>query len=82
MTNGTVARSTGATGETMLTLTYNKGQSLTIAVSPQTPVVAYAPADLSVIRNGAKVFVTAERDGDRLTAVRIAVGKDGLTPSM
>ena len=82
MTNGTVAKSTAAGGEQMLTLSYGNGETKTVAVSPQTPIVAYEPADQSVIRPGAKVFVTAERDGDKLTAVRAAVGKDGVTPSM
>ncbi|GJE59553.1 metal ABC transporter permease [Methylobacterium trifolii] len=82
MTNGTVARSAGASGDRMLTLTYDNGQSKVIAVSPQTPVVAYEPADRSAIRSGAKVFVIAERDGGTLTAVRAIVGKDGVTPPM
>ena len=82
MTNGTVARSATGTGETMLTLSYDKGQSLTVAVSPQTPIVSYEPADLTIVRTGSKAFVTAERVGDTLTAMRVAVGKDGLTPSM
>jgi hypothetical protein len=82
MTNGTVSKSSAANGEQTLTLTYGNGESKTVAVSPQTPIVAYEPADQSAIRPGAKVFVTAERDGDKLTAVRAAVGKDGLTPSM
>lgn len=82
MTNGTVAKSTAASGEQTLTLTYDNGQSKTVAVSPQTPIVAYEAADQSVIRPGSKIFVTAERAGDKLTAVRAAVGKDGVTPSM
>lgn len=82
MTNGTVSKSSAANGEQMLTLTYGNGESKTVAVSPQTSIVAYEPADPSVIRAGAKVFVTAERDGDKLTALRTAVGKDGVTPPM
>jgi hypothetical protein len=82
MTNGTVSRSSAASGEQMLTLTYSDGQSKMVAVSPQTPIVAYEPADQSIIRPGAKVFVTAEQDGDKLTAIRAAVGKDGVTPPM
>jgi hypothetical protein len=82
MTNGTVSKSSAANGEQMLTLTYGDGQSKTIAVSPQTPIVAYEPADQSAIRPGAKVFVTAARDGDKLTAIRANVGKDGVTPPM
>ena len=82
MTNGTVSSSSAAGGAQTLTLTYGDGQSKTVAVSPQTSIVAYEPADQSALRPGAKVFVTAERDGDRLTAVRAAVGKDGVTPPM
>ncbi|MGH1592227.1 metal ABC transporter permease [Methylobacterium phyllosphaerae] len=82
MTNGTVSKNSAANGEQMLTLTYGNGESKTVAVSPRTPIVSYEPADQSAIRPGAKVFVTAERDGDKLTAVRAAVGKDGVTPPM
>ncbi|MCJ2067902.1 DUF5666 domain-containing protein [Methylobacterium sp. J-030] len=82
MTNGTVSRTGAADGAQTLTLTYDNGQSKTVAVSPQTPIMAYEPADQSALRPGAKVFVTAERDGGRLTAVRAAVGKDGVTPPM
>lgn len=82
MTNGTVARSTGTGGDQMLTLAYNNGQSKTIAVSPQTPIVSYEPTDQSALRDGAKVFGIIEHDGDRLTAVRVMIGKDGITPPM
>ena len=82
VTNGTVSRSSAANGEQMLTLTYGDGEAKTVAVLPQTPIVAYEPADQSAIRPGAKVFVTAERHGDTLTALRANVGKDGVTPPM
>ncbi len=82
MTNGTVSKSSAAGGEQTLTLTYDNGQTKTVAVSPQTPIVAYELADPSAIRAGAKIFVTAERDGDKLTAIRAAVGRDGVTPPM
>ncbi|WP_010682976.1 hypothetical protein [Methylobacterium mesophilicum] len=82
MTNGTVSRSSAANGAQMLTLTYGNGESKTVAVMPQTPIVAYEPADRSVIRAGSKIFVIAARDGDKLTALRASVGKDGVTPPM
>ena len=81
MTNGTVSKA-GTGGEKTLTLTYGNGESRTIAVAPQTQIVAYEPADRSMLRNGAKIFALAQRDGDTLTAVRVAVGKDGVTPPM
>lgn len=80
MTNGTVASRTGAGGEATLAVTYGKDQSLTILVPSQAPIVAYEPADRAIVQAGGKIFLTAERDGDKLTAVRVAVGKDGLTP--
>ena len=80
MTNGTVASRAGAGGATTLVVTYGKDQSLTIRVPPQTPIVAYEPADRAIVQAGGKVFLTAERDGATLTALRIAVGKDGLVP--
>ena len=82
MTNGTVFKSSAANGEQSLTLTYDNGQSKMVMVSPQTPIVAYEPADQSAILPGAKIFITAERDGDKLTAVRAAGGKDGATPAL
>jgi len=80
MTNGTVASSGRAGDATTLVVTYDKDRSLTILVPPQAPIVAYEPADRSIVQAGGKVFITAERDGNGLTAVRISVGKDGLTP--
>lgn len=81
MTNGTVARSTGAAGERTLTVTYKEG-SQTVVVPPQAPVVTFEPADKAVLKPGAKAFVTAAREGGAISARRVAVGKDGLTPPM
>ncbi|WP_375454369.1 metal ABC transporter permease [uncultured Methylobacterium sp.] len=81
MTNGTVAGSTGAGGARTLTVTYKDGAQ-TVLVPPQAPVVAFEPADRSVLKPGAKAFVTAARDGATVSARRVAVGKDGLTPPM
>ncbi|WP_139307794.1 hypothetical protein [Methylobacterium sp. 275MFSha3.1] len=39
-------------------------------MSPETPIVAYEPVDPSAIHPDAKAFVTAERDGGKLTARR------------
>ena len=85
MTNGTVEKSVGAGGERTLTVTYGKGGeagSKTIAVPPQAPIVAFEPADKGIAQTGSKVFAVGARDGDKLTARFIAVGKDGLTPPM
>jgi hypothetical protein len=87
MTNGTVAGGPGisggaaAGGGRTITVTY-QGRSLAVSVPPGTPVVALEPADRMVLVPGAKVFASAIRDGDRLEARSVSVGKDGLTPPM
>ncbi|KMO43733.1 hypothetical protein VQ03_06550 [Methylobacterium tarhaniae] len=81
MTNGTVAGGSSVGGGRTLTVSY-KGQSLAVAVRPGTPIVMLEPADRTVLVPGAKVFASAVRDGERLDARSISVGKDGLTPPM
>lgn len=81
MTNGTVASSSDAGGEKMLTITYGKDQ-LKVAVPPQAPIVTFEAADKSILTPGAKAFVVAAREGGKLSAKRVAVGKDGITPPM
>ena len=82
MTNGTV-KASGGGSERMLTVDYGKGQSIRILVPAQAPVVTFEPANASALSAGAKAFVVAARgDDDKLTARRVAVGKDGLTPPM
>ena len=81
MTNGTVSGSATASGARTLTVTYKDGAQ-TVVVLPETPVVTLEPADKMVLKPGAKAFVTAARDGTALSARRVAVGKDGLTPPM
>lgn len=84
MTNATVTGNTasGASGERTLTVTYDKDGSKTIVVPPKAPIVAFEKSDKSVLTPGGKVFVVAAKDGDKLTAKLVAVGKDGLTPPM
>jgi hypothetical protein len=82
MTNATVSSVATAVEGESLTLTY-KGGTQTILVKPGTPIVTFAPGQQSDAKVGAKVIVaaTARADGG-LTAGRILVGKDGLTPPM
>lgn len=82
MTNATVATVAAAPDGQTLTLKYKDGQQ-TIKVRPGTPIVTFAPGDRADARPGAKVFVGATRGADGgLTAARLLVGKDGLTPPM
>ena len=83
MTNATVASSTAASGgERTLTVTYDKDGSKTIVVPPKAPIVAFEPADKSILTPGGKIFVVAAKDGGKLEGKLVAVGKDGLTPPM
>ena len=82
MTNGTVKSGTAAGGGKTLTVTFSGDKSLEIVVPPSAPIVALEPADMSVLKPGAKVFLAAAVDGEKLDAKRVMVGKDGVTPPM
>jgi len=81
MTNGTVGDVVVSSGRT-LKVGYNGGEK-TIIVPPDTPIVVYEPGSRTLLVKGAHVIVFAtEGPGEGLTAVRVAVGKDGLVPPM
>jgi hypothetical protein len=82
MTNGTVKAEASKDGFRTLTVDYGSGQSSTILVPPTAPVVTFEPATRAALSKGAKVFVVATKNEGGLTATRVAVGKDGLTPPM
>ena len=82
MTNGTVAGSAAADGRRTLTVTYGKDGSQTVVVPPSVPVVTFEPADPSIMKPGARAFVTAANEDGTLSARRVAVGRDGLRPPM
>jgi hypothetical protein len=82
MTNATVATVASANDGQTLTLQY-QGGTQTIKVKPGTPIVTFAPGDRADAKVGAKVFLGAAKAADgSLTATRLLVGKDGLTPPM
>ena len=75
----TVTRSEG----NALVLKYKDGEK-TIVVPENTPIVRAVPADKSELKAGAKIFIAAairSADGS-LTAQRVTVGLNGLTPPM
>jgi len=82
MTNGTIAKSSDASGQKTITVSYDKEGSKTIVVPPQAPIVAFEPADKTILTKGGKIFVVAAKDGAKLEGKLVAVGKDGLTPPM
>jgi hypothetical protein len=93
MTNGTVGVSANATGTvgsdvaktgggTTLTIKYKEGEKK-IDVTPETPIVMYAPGSKDELKLGAAIYITAatkEADGT-LSASRINVGR-GVVPPM
>jgi hypothetical protein len=82
MTNATVATVAAAGDGQTLTLKYKDGTQ-DIRVKPGIPIVTFAPGDRADVKVGAKVFLGAAKGADGgLTATRILVGKDGLTPPM
>jgi hypothetical protein len=77
-----VAKSTSSGEDKILTVTYEKDQSKTIAVPPKAPIVAFETADKTILKPGAKIFVIAAKDGGKLDGKFVAIGKDGLRPPM
>jgi hypothetical protein len=82
MTNATVAQTVAGNDGQTLTIKYKDGEKK-VVVSPDTPVVTYAPADKSELKPGAKVIAFVKKLPDGMFETnRISVGRDGLTPPM
>ena len=82
MTNATVADLASQPSGRVMTLRYKDGEKK-VLVPEGVPVVTFAPADASMLKSGAHVFVSATKQPDgSLTAARVLVGKDGLVPPM
>lgn len=83
MTNATVADTVSSVNGRVLKLAYKDGEK-SILVPAEAPIVTFAPADKSLLKPGAHVFIpaTTKQPDGTLTAARVLVGKDGLTPPM
>ena len=86
MTNGAVesikAVKVDKVDANTITIKLDSGEK-TIVVTPDTPIVTYAPADPSAIVKGARVNIRATKNPDgSYTAAGVNVGKDGLIPPM
>jgi hypothetical protein len=82
MTNAAVAGVAAAPAGRTLKLAY-KGQESEIVVGPDAPVVTFQPADASLLKPGATVFLIAQKQPDgTLTAARVTAEKDGVKPPM
>ena len=82
MTNATVGDVAVQADGRVLTLKL-KGKLLKVTVPPNVPVVTFQPSDTTILIPGAKVFIPAQVAADgSMTAERVLVGKDGMTPPM
>ena len=82
MTNATVSGISGAPQGQTLKVTYKGGES-EIVVAPNTPIVAFAPGDASLLKPGAAIITAASKQPDgSLTASRVTAEKDGVKPPM
>jgi Domain of unknown function (DUF5666) len=82
MTNATVSGITSAPQGQVLKVTYKGGES-EITVTPNAPIVTFAPGDASLLKPGAAVIVFALKKPDgTLTASRVTAEKDGVKPPM
>jgi hypothetical protein len=81
MTNAAVAETVKQVDGQMLTLKYKEGQQ-TFTVTPETPIVSFAPGEKSELKPGAVIFISGATKGDdgSLSAARVAVGRDVPPP--
>ena len=83
MTNATVAETVAGTDGQKILVKYKDGEK-NIVVPPDTPIVTFVAGDKSELKPGARIIIfsaTRKEDGT-LEAVRVNVGRDGITPPM
>lgn len=82
MTNATVAEVVNVSNDRILKLKHKDGET-EIDVSPDTPIVTFAPGDAGLLKPGAAVFVPALKKSDgSITAGRVIAEKNGVKPPM
>ena len=82
MTNATVATLADTPKGREMSLTF-KGGTNKVIVPKGAPVVTFEPGDKAMLTKGAKIFAVTQKQADgTLTAARVNVGKNGLTPPM
>lgn len=83
MTNATVAETVAGVDGQNIMVKYKDGEKK-IIVPTDAPIVTYVPGDKAELKPGAKIFIVAAQkqpDGT-LSAARVNVGRDGMTPPM
>jgi hypothetical protein len=80
MTNATVGTVSRAGNGGVIHVTYKDGQS-EFTIDPDVPILAYVPADRSLLKPGAAVVATATKQPDgSLRTSRITAEKKGVKP--
>ena len=80
MTNATFEGAAQAPNGNEITLNYKTGTVKALVV-PGTAMSRAAPGARTDLKPGETVFVAARAEGDKLTAVRVQVSKDGVKPT-
>jgi hypothetical protein len=82
MNNGPVTATVDKGGVGELTLSI-LGKSVLVRVPPDAPLLMPIPAARADLKPGAAVFINATRGADgALSAARVVVGKDGVSPAI
>jgi hypothetical protein len=82
MTNANVATVSSMGKDRVLTVQY-KGGEQKVLVPEDATVVSFTPADRSLLKPGAPIFVVSQRQPDgSLLAARVSVGLNGQRPPM
>jgi hypothetical protein len=79
MTNANLEGIAQASGGSEITMNY-QGGSQKILVPPGTPIVTFVPGSRADLKPGEWIFTVAGQQGDKLTAQRISVSKNGVKP--
>jgi hypothetical protein len=80
MTNATFEGSAEAPEGNVITLNYKTGTVKALVV-PETAMSQAAPGSKADLKTGESIFIAARPEGDKLTAIRVQVGKDGVKPT-
>jgi hypothetical protein len=81
MTNATIDSVVqGVDGQTLM-LTYKGGQQR-VVVTPETPIVLFAPGSAADVVVGAQVVLTVQQGKDGPETTRALVGRDGFKPPL
>jgi hypothetical protein len=82
MTNATAAQITSAPEGQVMRVTYKDGEA-EVTIPPGIPIVGYVPGDASLLKPGATVFITAQKNADgSLMASGVTAEKDVVKPPM